>query len=422
MPGRKSKIKCNRCNTIGGVLSKRWVKRNINIPKIENIKTISEAWDYAGKIFLRIRELQILFPPSDDFEIKHMFEQFEMLCPLSRKDFEAFINRNIDTISKNALSKKEIMEKKAGIKFHRFNLPKASGIITRSSVSCLYYAIVCFSIRDIFETSGKINYQEQYVDSICNMYRLFYISLRNTIPKLKWINIIEDIEEYGYNAASSLNPIYTNICVNCSNIRKKEKELVFLLEAGQNNNEVIFKCPNCGKSDRRKRNFSSQYLKQAYQKKYQEFVDVVYTNQDYEEFKNRYGKYLKTVFAEQFLEHFALYEENAKKDLLAKKEYYVIGHYDAIKKYKKRWCIIKNLADIEIDDQRYYSEYIPLIKGRILYYKDDPTKVFNDFDFWENLEKILIGIGWPAKYAQDKVHADCMNLISSTTMSNQFYL
>ena len=32
-----------------------------------------------------------------------------------------------------------------------------------------------------------------------------------------------------------------------------------------------------------------------------------------------------------------------------KKEFYAIGHYDSNKKHKKRWCIIKNLADLEIE-------------------------------------------------------------------------
>ncbi len=413
MPKIKSKIKCSKCNTIGGTLSKRWVKRNVNIPKIENIKTISEAWDYSGKIFLRIRELQILFPPlTHDFEIKNTFAQFEKLCPLSREDFEAFINKNMDTISKNALSKKEMMEKREDVKFHRFVLPKNAGKITRLSVSSLYGAIVCFSLRDIFETSGKINHQYQHAKSICNIFRFFYLSLRNTISKLKWEDIIEDINEYGYNAASSLNSILTNICANCSNVRKKEKELVFLEEIDQRNNEIIFRCPNCGKSNRRKRKFSTQYLKQTFQKKSQEFNHFIDSLPDYEEFINRYGKYLKTVFAEQFLEYFALYEENAKRDLLTTKEYYVIGHYDSNKKHKKRWCIIKNLADIEIDDQKYYSEYIPSIKRMVqLFYKDDPIKIFHDFSLWEKVVKILIDIGWSPKYAQNKVHADCMKVV-----------
>ena len=97
-------------------ISKRWVKRNVNIPKIENIKTISEAWDYSGKIFLLLRELQILFPPpSDDFEIKNMFKQFEKLCPLSIKGFEAFVNKNMDTISKKCtFQKKGNREKRRG--------------------------------------------------------------------------------------------------------------------------------------------------------------------------------------------------------------------------------------------------------------------------------------------------------------------
>lgn len=58
--------------------------------------------------------------------------------------------------------------------------------------------------------------------------------------------------------------------------------------------------------------------------------------EDYEEFTIRYGKFLKTIFAEQFLEYVTIYEENAKKDLLTKREYYTIGHYDSNKKHKKR--------------------------------------------------------------------------------------
>ncbi|HET6715856.1 MAG TPA: hypothetical protein VFG90_01910 [Nitrososphaeraceae archaeon] len=309
------------------------------------------------------------------------------------------------------------MEKKEGVRFHRFVLPKTSGKVTRLSVSTLYCAIVCFSLRDIFESSGIINNQYQYASSICNVYRFSSISLRNTIPKLKWVDIIEVINKYGYNAASSKNPISTNICNNCSNIRKNEKELVFLEEIGLENNEVVFKCPKCGKSDRRKRKFSTQHIKQTYQKKTQELVDVINSRGSYDDFINRYGKHIKTVFSEQFLEYFAIYEQDAKKDLLTKKEYYAIGHYDSNKKHKKRWCIIKNLADLEIDDQKYYSEYIPSIKRMVQSYKDNPTKIFNDFDCEEKVEQILIDIGWSPKYAQDKVHADCMK-IALYNMSN----
>ena len=47
----------------------------------------------------------------------------------------------------------------------------------------------------------------------------------------------------------------------------------------------------------------------------------------------------------------------------------------------------------------------------IQFYKNNFTNFFNDFDFEEKVEKILIDIGWPPKYAQDKVHADCMKIV-----------
>ena len=46
----------------------------------------------------------------------------------------------------------------------------------------------------------------------------------------------------------------------------------------------------------------------------------------------------------------------------------------------------------------------------VLFYKDDPTKIFNEFDFWQ---KVLTDMGWSVKYARDKVQADCMKIFSS---------
>jgi hypothetical protein len=37
------------------------------------------------------------------------------------------------------------------------------------------------------------------------------------------------------------------------------------------------------------------------------------------------------------------------------------------------------------------------IKNKILFHKGDPTKIFNDFDFWEKSVKILIDVGWSPK-------------------------
>ena len=84
---------------------------------------------------------------------------------------------------------------------------------------------------------------------------------------------------------------------------------------------------------------------------------------------------------------------------------------------KIRRALLSNLADLEIDDQKYYSEYIPSIKRMVQSYKDNPTKIFNEFDFWKKVVKILIDIGWSPKYAQDKVHADCMK-VALYNMSN----
>jgi hypothetical protein len=52
----------------------------------------------------------------------------------------------------------------------------------------------------------------------------------------------------------------------------------------------------------------------------------------------------------------------ATKDLLCAREHYFIGHYDPKKKSKRRWCSIndKELAQVKINDDRYFSLYLSL--------------------------------------------------------------
>ena len=62
---RKSTILCPRCKQTG-FLTKRWIKRTVNIPNIlkPEYATLSSAWDYAAWGCLRMRESLILDPPQ----------------------------------------------------------------------------------------------------------------------------------------------------------------------------------------------------------------------------------------------------------------------------------------------------------------------------------------------------------------------
>ena len=105
MTRKRSTILCPRCEQTG-FLTKRWVKRTVNIPNIPKPEyaTLSSAWDYAARVCLRMRESLILWPIQasadrniDDSPHK-VFSEFSLL---SEDQINAFELRHLCTPAKN---------------------------------------------------------------------------------------------------------------------------------------------------------------------------------------------------------------------------------------------------------------------------------------------------------------------------------
>lgn len=84
---------------------------------------------------------------------------------------------------------------------------------------------------------------------------------------------------------------------------------------------------------------------------------------------------------------------------------YFIGHYDKAKKTKRRWCSIdKQLAEVKIDDYRYFSQYLPLVNEAVDVHFYGVTDELPSL--LKNSSDKLREIGWPEQYVLDKINAD----------------
>lgn len=88
-------------------MQKRWVKRTVNIPKAARITNVSKAWDYAAKVFLRMRELAILFPFFEDDEnrARLVYNQYNY-GQHTLEEIKAFESTHLSTPAKNIKTKK----------------------------------------------------------------------------------------------------------------------------------------------------------------------------------------------------------------------------------------------------------------------------------------------------------------------------
>jgi hypothetical protein len=357
------------------------VKRTVNIPKRENVTSISKAWNYAAKVYLRLREDTILFPPTSDFDedfTKAIFDSFAFF-PFTQDQIMGFEARHISTPAKNIKARKKqlsseairttertageaddyLSNKYASQRTVHTHLPTDSGKITRSSVAFLYGAIVCFIMRDI---SKNLPFPPNFVESATNAIYCHYSlfgerqDLRHSVGWKKLLGIMLDIEDHGYNAASKKNPSGSTYCKRCSNIRKVH----FVKMDPPKSQDQSWKCPHCQGTERLDVHFSTKHLRNIRNKILAKIIDMGEYLPIFEMVKSMYRDAISKNM-EGITQCFREYESLAEKDLLSKRECYFMVHYDASKKWKKRSCYIPDnvLSQVEIADPRYFHNIDP---------------------------------------------------------------
>ena len=374
MPGELSDIICPRCLHQGGFLQTRWVKRTTSIPRKEGILSVADAWEYAAKVNLRLREYMILFPPNNSFDKRatELTYDYFNLGLHSDDEIKAFEARHLIIPSKNLRTKlKQLtlqvrstatynprdqvygdfaINKLPAFRTVHTKVPQNAGHVTRSSVSYLYAAIVCYIFRDI---SKLYPFPEEFHRELAYSIYTRFSMLENGLSDLRyayslprWISILQDAEKYGYGNAAQMNAQNTNYCKNCSS-RKKNTDV--LMEESLQGDSSKLKCPKCGGEESLKRRLTIKQMHNKRIKIWKKIEDIAYyvpMFRDLLEDKwmpmvvNKYVYYFRRLFEE--------YEKIACKDLLSATEYNFIGHYDSTKKSKRKWCPITNKQAEEI--------------------------------------------------------------------------
>jgi hypothetical protein len=437
MPKKNSGILCPACNPlgghtiVGGTLQKRIVRNAIQIPKEKEITNVSKAWLYAGQVCLRLHDLMLKFPPSenDDHKISKeshkLFSNFNLLNEEEHRLFESRHSSGIDRSRRNVKRKIRAKKHKSEPRTKsepeeveqvinrlpvqdeepvHIRLPDDSGRVSKSSISLLYNAIVCHVLSEL---TREIPLQEEiskrWMKGIYSFFNLLNTDTRYRYPQFYWITkILPDIEAHGFHAAAKRNAVTTGLCKYCESIDKRV-EMQFI---GDSMNML---CPECGGTEDIKWPLTTKHLKNMYNKMKQKANDFSESYIDLESFLDDYGNLINEDHSlkEDFMRRFKRYENEAERGSFGKYQNYFIGHSvrTGNKVIQKKWCplTMHGLAHVRINDQRYIV-YKALICKLAEANKEGDEKQAEEMAV--SAGNLLKEMGWSDEYVDDKIEED----------------
>jgi hypothetical protein len=298
------------------------------------------------------------------------------------------------------------------------------------SISSLCYALICFSLRDLFNRSPF--FVNGNLDNAIAIYHshepILHITRRNAINIFKWIDILLDSYIYSNYAAVSRNKSNLNVCKKCSKLNTKIKdtkikEYVPLENFRNDQGEYVLQCPFCGGQEKLQKKISYKYLKEIKEEKEIEFVMLKESNSIFEKFVKKYSPFLKSLKEkrEELIQYYKLNEEKFLNGHFERKEYYSIGHYNPENKNKK-CCRFSDLSQVKVEDSGYQmyerrisqivdiyilSESIPPTTELQIQYKE----TCRDFYIYamEKLPIFLNKLQFPLKFLEQKIQADLIS-------------
>jgi hypothetical protein len=424
MPRAKSNLWCPICKSTGGSLAKRQVKKAVYLPKLKDTKTVSQAWDYAAKVCLRLHKAIIRLPPEsqqdDNILSDAIYEHFAKLLGNihSSEEIHQFESRQFERLLKlkNSMELKEkskvvkqdkgvqeneeaYMEDNSGWKdpyeetLH-FPLPSNTGSVTKFSIALLYAVVVCKTLSDYFQ---EFPYSKDAA-YICAIYTNFYLDsrccdLRSRKSWMQWMKIYGSVLDHGYNAASSLNAVVLD-----SEDRKSKVRV----------------------------GLSVKHIRKMQSKIEQLIKDIVDYLPLYSELVDTNSEIIKNniIDTEGNRHNFIINEHLLNSGELERYNYYFIKHYDSSKRSKIRWCPIsfKNLAHVSMFDYRYIQ-----FENMIKYYSGLISNDSNSHSISERYRKLetllysayrlLQETGFKKTHMSDKIKSNILYFIDN---SNKF--
>lgn len=234
-----------------------------NVPNVERIWTISDAWDYGAKVCLHMSQKMMKFPPpphlDEDFATS-LYARFRTVVPTYTDNeiakFESFHRHIIQTRileSKNDVGDQrapgdqekqqpdyDTLSFETRDKHIHTPLPVDTGKVTRSSLAFLYGAIVCTVISrqsyDEASVSESSSQEEQriVVKAICTEFQLLYVDERMREHLIDWFQIMLDCLHKGIGAARAKHAIKLDdggiVKLSRKQIQKKKAKMEILAQ------------------------------------------------------------------------------------------------------------------------------------------------------------------------------------------------
>jgi hypothetical protein len=406
---------------------------------MKNIRTISDAFDAIGKMYLDLHILQLLMPPYDN--------NYDDLLPLLAKFFpygqdklneiinsyyqnpklKTILDKEIEPFKNYIIAKIEHYKKISKYEKSKYPLrqvfnPDVIGKISKMSIASLCYALICFSLRDLFNRAPFfVNGNLDHAIAIYHSHEpILHITRRNAINIFKWIDILLDSHKYNDHAAVSRNRSYLNVCKKCSKLNTKIKEHVPLESFKNDQGKYILQCPFCGGQEKLQKKISYKYFKEIKEIKEIEFEMLKESNSIYEKFVKKYSPFLKSLKEkrEELIQYYKINEEKFLNGHFERKEYYSIGHYNPDNKNKK-CCRFTDLSQVKLEDSGYqmYERLISQIVDIYILSENIPPKTDLQIQYketcrefyiyaMEKLPIILKVLQFPIKFLDQKIQAD----------------
>ena len=107
MARKRSNLVCPKCKKIGGALSLSWSKGRSGIPKINSIRTVADAFDAVGKMYLNLHILQLLKPPTSN-TFDNLLPLLSKFSPYTQDELNEIINSYFQNPKIQIILNKEI--------------------------------------------------------------------------------------------------------------------------------------------------------------------------------------------------------------------------------------------------------------------------------------------------------------------------
>jgi hypothetical protein len=439
MPAKRSNIICPNCKRVGGALSISWSKEQSGVPNISSIRTIADAFDAVGKMYLNLTNLSLLLPyPDENYIFYAIFPVVSEFFPYDQNKLNEIINDyfqhpriNAVLKSKSELLKKNVIENldkrvtDSPYSFLNLVKPETIGKITKSCIAFLCYALVCFSISDLFKTAPfSINGDLKHAHAIYHFHKTLLPNDRRNSPHIfQWMDLLSDSSEHGNHAAASMNKYGMIICKKCSKLNTTIKKYVFFENIKNDKGGYVLQCSTCGSQELlQKKLITGDYLKKIKERKVieiQNFNDSVDLN---EKLVKKCANYIKN--SDVLIHNFKRNEEKFLDGNLGRKEYYSIGHYNPKNKNKK-CCRFSDLSQVKLDNPLYiiYQTTISILVDKVIslnrntsannqlqkiQYKNSMYDLLNKIEFLQNW--LVKALHFPRKFCEQKIQSDLISV------------